>query len=51
MTTPMAQFVAITLGLSFIGAGILFLIYLQVPVEGAVKQVFASTLIKIFSYY
>ena len=48
MTTPMAQFVAITLGLSFIGAGILFLIYLQVPVEGAVKQVFASTLVKIF---
>lgn len=48
MTTPMAQFVAITLGLSFLGAGILFLIYLQVPVVGEIKQVFASTLVKIF---
>ena len=49
MTTPLMQFIAITLGLSFIGAGILFLIYLQVPLENIeIKQVFASTLIKIF---
>lgn len=48
MVTPLAQFVSVTLGLSFIGAGILFLIYLQVPVEGEIKQVFANTLIKIF---
>ncbi|MGJ8693681.1 MAG: ATP-binding protein [Thalassotalea sp.] len=48
MTTPMAQFISVTLGLSLVGAGILFLIYLQVPLDGNVKQVFASTLIKIF---
>lgn len=49
MTTPMAQFISVTLGLSCIGAGILFLIYLQVPItDAAVKQVFASTLVKIF---
>lgn len=49
MTTPMAQFIGVTLSLSVIGAGILFLIYLQVPVDdAAVKQVFATTLVKIF---
>jgi signal transduction histidine kinase/DNA-binding response OmpR family regulator/purine-cytosine permease-like protein len=48
MTTPIMQFVAVTLSLSFIGAGILFLIYLQVPLEDDVKEVFSSTLIKIF---
>jgi signal transduction histidine kinase/DNA-binding response OmpR family regulator len=49
MTTPMAQFIGVTLSLSVIGAGILFLIYLQVPVEdAAVQQVFATTLVKIF---
>ncbi|WP_293746300.1 ATP-binding protein [uncultured Paraglaciecola sp.] len=49
MTTPMAQFIGVTLSLSVIGAGILFLIYLQVPVDDvAVKQVFATTLVKIF---
>lgn len=49
MTTPLMQFVSVTLTLSFVGAGILFLIYLQTPVEDAeLKAVFASTLIKIF---
>lgn len=49
LTTPIMQFLAVTLTLSFIGAGILFLIYLQVPLDNhGVKQVFASTLIKIF---
>jgi signal transduction histidine kinase/CheY-like chemotaxis protein/purine-cytosine permease-like protein len=49
MTTPLMQFMAVTLSLSLIGAGILFLIYLQVPLENeAIKHVFASTLIKIF---
>ena len=49
LTTPLMQFVAVTLSLSLIGAGILFLIYLQVPLDDdKVKQVFASTLIKIF---
>lgn len=49
LTTPLTQFIAVTLSLSFVGAGILFLIYLQVPLDDeGVKQVFASTLIKIF---
>ncbi len=49
MTTPLMQFIAVTLGLSLIGAGILFLIYLQLPFEDPqLKQVFASTLVKIF---
>jgi signal transduction histidine kinase/DNA-binding response OmpR family regulator/purine-cytosine permease-like protein len=49
LTTPLTQFIAVTLSLSFVGAGILFLIYLQVPLEDdKIKQVFASTLIKIF---
>tara|TARA_R110001592_G_scaffold227648_2_gene483903 strand:+ start:407 stop:3772 length:3366 start_codon:yes stop_codon:yes gene_type:complete len=49
LTTPLMQFIVLTLGLSFVGAAILFLVYLQVPLdEVEVKQVFASTLIKIF---
>ena len=49
LTTPLIQFIALTLGLSFVGAAILFLVYLQVPLdEVEVKQVFASTLVKIF---
>lgn len=49
MTTPLVQFIALTFALSFIGATILFLIYLQVPVDDPeVKLVFASTLVKIF---
>jgi signal transduction histidine kinase/DNA-binding response OmpR family regulator len=49
MTTPMVQFIGLTLSLSIIGAGILFLIYLQVPVDDiTVKDVFATTLVKIF---
>ncbi|WP_077342870.1 ATP-binding protein [Pseudocolwellia agarivorans] len=49
LTTPLMQFVAVTLSLSFVGAGILFLIYLQVPLDDqGIKTVFANTLIKIF---
>ena len=49
LTTPLMQFIALTLGLGFVGAGILVLVYLQVPLdEVEVKEVFASTLIKIF---
>lgn len=49
LSTPLMHFIAVTLGLSFIGAGILFLIYLQLPMESdVVRAVFASTLIKIF---
>jgi len=48
LTTPLMQFIALTSGLSCIGAGILFLVYLQVPInDPMIKQVFASTLIKI----
>lgn len=47
--TPMAQFIGVTLALSFIGAGILFLIYLQVPLpDPDIKTLFSHTLIKIF---
>ena len=49
LTTPLMQFTALTFALSFIGATILFLVYLQVPVDDStVKLLFASTLIKIF---
>ncbi|HEY5715654.1 MAG TPA: ATP-binding protein [Psychromonas sp.] len=49
MITPLVLFVLVTLGLSLIGAAILFLIYLQLPVEDpSVQQVFAITLVKIF---
>jgi signal transduction histidine kinase/CheY-like chemotaxis protein len=49
MTTPLVQFVALTLGMSILGAGILFLIYLQVPLDDeVVKEVFKITLVKIF---
>lgn len=49
LTTPLIQFVVVTFSLSFIGAGILFLIYLQVPLtDETIKTVFVNTLIKIF---
>ncbi|AWB68668.1 hybrid sensor histidine kinase/response regulator [Saccharobesus litoralis] len=49
MTTPLMQFLAVTCCLSFIGAGILFLIYLQIPVDDIeLRAVFSSTLVKIF---
>jgi len=49
LTTPTTQFIALTLGMSCIGAGILFLVYLQVPLDDlAVKELFAGILIKIF---
>ncbi|MEI6897528.1 MAG: ATP-binding protein [Psychromonas sp.] len=48
LTTPLMQFIALTSGLSLIGAGILFLVYLQSPIDNlAVQQVFANTLIKV----
>jgi signal transduction histidine kinase/CheY-like chemotaxis protein/purine-cytosine permease-like protein len=49
LTSPLMQSTMVTLGLSFIGAGILYLIYLQVPLDDIeIKKVFASTLTKIF---
>ena len=49
LTTPLTQFLVLTMSLSLIGAAILFLVYLQVPLDDLqVKDVFASTLIKIF---
>lgn len=49
LSTPLTHFIAVTLGLSFIGAAILFLIYVQLPMENEeIRAVFASTLIKIF---
>lgn len=49
LTTPLVHFVAVTVGLSCIGAGIIFLIYVQLPMESSeIRAVFASTLIKIF---
>jgi purine-cytosine permease-like protein len=49
LTTPLMHFIAVTLGLSCISAGIMFLIYVQLPMESnEIKAVFASTLIKIF---
>ncbi|WAJ70412.1 ATP-binding protein [Catenovulum adriaticum] len=49
MSSPMAQFLGVTLLLSFISAGILFLIYMQVPSSDAeLKAVFGATLFKIF---
>jgi signal transduction histidine kinase/CheY-like chemotaxis protein/purine-cytosine permease-like protein len=49
MTTPLMQFIAVTFALSFIGAAILFLVYLQVPVDNPeIKQLFFSILVKIF---
>lgn len=46
ITSPLMQFLALTFGMSFIGAGILFLVYLQIPLDN--KAVFAGTLFKIF---
>jgi len=49
VSKPFMHFITVTLGLSFIGAGILFLIYIQLPMESdEIKHVFANTLIKIF---
>ena len=49
ITSPLVQFIVVTLGLSLIGAATLFLIHQQVPVnEPLVKEVFAATLVKIF---
>ncbi|MFT6927486.1 MAG: signal transduction histidine kinase/FixJ family two-component response regulator [Psychromonas sp.] len=49
LATPLSQFLALTCALSLICAGILFLIYLQVPLEEpSVKQVFTNTLVTIF---
>lgn len=48
-STPLMHFIAVTLALSCIGAGIIFLIYVQLPMENSeIRAVFASTLIKIF---
>ncbi len=47
-TTPMAQFILLTSALSIIGASILYLVFLQVPIELGVRDIFAVTLIKIF---
>ena len=49
LSSPTMQFVGVTLTLSLIGAGILFLIYLQVPDSDIqLKTVFGATLVKIF---
>ncbi|MEW6994222.1 ATP-binding protein [Colwelliaceae bacterium MEBiC 14330] len=49
ISTPVTHFLLVTLGLSFVGAAILFLIYVQLPMDNeAIKPVFASILIKIF---
>lgn len=49
LSTPLMHFIAVTFGLSCIGAGIIFLIYVQLPMENnEIKAVFAITLIKIF---
>lgn len=49
LSTPIIHFMMVTLGLSLIVASILFLIYIQLPMESdAIRSVFANTLIKIF---
>lgn len=48
MTTQMSQFVFVTLSLGLISAGVLFLTYLQMPLEGEAKEVVATTLFKIY---
>jgi signal transduction histidine kinase/CheY-like chemotaxis protein/purine-cytosine permease-like protein len=49
MSKQLIHFIAVTLGLSTIGASILLLIYIQLPMENEeIRAVFASTLIKIF---
>lgn len=49
LTTPLVQFVALLFSLGLLGAGILFLVYLQIPADNPeVQQLFASTLIKAF---
>lgn len=49
VSSQLVHFVAVTMGLSLIGAGFIFLIYIQLPIENEeIRQVFAYTLIKIF---
>ncbi len=49
LSTPLMPFIVVTIGLSCIGAGIIFLIYVQLPMENPeIRAVFASTLLKIF---
>lgn len=49
ISTPLTHCIAVTFGLSCISAGILFLIYIQLPMESdEIRAVFAITLIKIF---
>ncbi|MCU4676925.1 ATP-binding protein [Catenovulum sp. 2E275] len=49
MSSPLSQFIGLTLVLSLISAGILFLIYMQIPsTDAQLKAVFGVTLFKIF---
>jgi signal transduction histidine kinase/FixJ family two-component response regulator/purine-cytosine permease-like protein len=49
LSTPLMHFITVTLVLSCISAAIIFLIYVQLPMENdEIREVFASTLIKIF---
>lgn len=49
LSTPLVHFIAVTIALSCIGAAIIFLIYVQLPMENnEIRAVFANTLIKIF---
>lgn len=49
LSTPLMHFIVVTVSLSGISAGIIFLIYVQLPMENTeIRAVFASTLIKIF---
>ncbi|MCI2282258.1 hypothetical protein L3081_01105 [Colwellia sp. MSW7] len=49
ISTPLMHFIAVTFALSCISACILFLIYMQLPMESdEIRRVFAITLIKIF---
>lgn len=48
-STPLTHFIVVTVGLSCISAGIIFLIYIQLPIENnEIRAVFTTTLIKIF---
>lgn len=49
LSTPLIHFIVVTVVLSCISAGIIFLIYVQLPMENnEIRAVFATTLIKIF---
>ncbi|WP_241651776.1 hypothetical protein [Pseudoalteromonas phenolica] len=48
LSRPLAQSIYVTLGLSFTSAGIFFLIYQQISLDGQAKEVIANTLIKVF---